>query len=333
MPTFPAACGRGLPALRRIAALVLLLVLAACNGVAPTHTWQHVERGLLDAALSANGRYAALASLDAGTGLWDLTRDVRLYRWSHLDEGPDNITHIAIARDGSHVITADKRTWVVWDTATGKGLGYWSIDADITAVAIADGGRFVLIGLEDGRALHIDQRSLRRLEVIAHRGEAVTAVSLSADGSRAATAGLDRRAVVWDAAKGRELAIHAHDSRVMMVMLDSRGQRLFSADNRGGALVSAVGDSTGPVRLPLGARRYVVSAAAFSADGARLLTGFPGGEVALWDTTTAERLRSYVASGRSLLSQGNVIQALAFGGDSKSVIAEGSNGQALRWLL
>jgi len=323
--------GRGCPIM--LLALAWLLLGAGCSqGRAPAESWRHAPAGVFDAALSGDGRYAALSAIAAGAGLWDLRRGERLYKWRHSEDGPDNIARVAVSPDGSRALTADERTYVLWSTRSGEGLGYWQVDADITAVALAERGRHVLLGLQDGRALHIELASGRRLEVIAHGGEPVTAAALSAAGRRAATAGGDGRAVVWDSGSGRELAVHAHDARVPVVALSAGGERLFSADNRGTALVSVIGAGA-PVALALPARQYVVSAARFSAGGRRLLTGFPGGGVSLWDAATGEALARYGAAGRGWRPRGNVIHAVAFGGDGRSVVAEGSNGSGHRWPL
>ncbi len=297
-------------------------------------SWEHAGSGIYGAALSDDGRFAAVSSVAEGAGLWDLSRNQVLYRWRHGEQDQQVILHLDFSPDASHVITADKRSYVVWETASGKALGYWTVGADITAVAISDRGRYVLLGLEDGRALHIDQETRRRLEVIAHRNEPVSSVDLSAGGRLAVTGGNDHRALVWDAKTGKEVSSFEHGARVTLVALDPQAGQVFSADNRGGAFIWDAKTGRRQARLGLKARQYILSAARFSSDGTRLLTGAPGRAVTLWDARTGSPLAHWrVPTAGGWTPRGAIVYAVAFAGDGRSILAEASNGHGRRWAL
>jgi WD40 repeat protein len=230
------------------------------------------------------------------------------------------------------VITADKNTYVIWDTVTGRGLGYWKADADILDVAISNEGKTVLIGLEDGRALHITQKSQRRLEVIAHRDAPVTAVALSPDGRIALTGGDDSRVMVWDTHTGKEIASFKHRSRVTLLVLDGQAKRVFSADNFSGAFIWEMRTGEKVAKLAMKQRQYVISAAGFSQDGTQLATGSPGRAVSVWDSGSGAQLKSWYASTRERWPpRGAAIQAVAFAEDGRSVVAAASNGYGHQW--
>lgn len=234
--------------------------------------------------------------------------------------------------DGHWVITADKKTYVIWNTATGRAIGYWTVESDIIDVAISNKSKYVLLGLEDGRALHINQRNQRRLEVVAHGYEPVAAVDLSPEGAIAVTGGGDHRVLVWDTQTGKEIAAYQHPSRVTLVALDSQAEKVFSADNKGGAFVWELRSGNKISRLRLKERQYIISAARFSNNATQLLTGSPGRTISIWDTLSGTRLnRWYAAKPGGWKPRGAIVYAVAFAGDGKSIVAEASNGVGQRW--
>jgi len=222
--------------LRPLVVLTLCAQLGGCTDDGEgTANWEHSLTGLYDAAISNDGRFAVVSSSSIGASYWDLQANSRLYDWSHNDSPDSQIAQIAFAPNNSHVITADTRTFVVWDATTGRANGYWSVDADINDVALSDGARFVLLGLKDGRAIYIDQRTGRRLEVVAHRNEAVTSVDLVPDGTIAASGGKDGRVMVWDPRTGKEILAVEHGARIAIARFDPSGRHLLTADEQGGA--------------------------------------------------------------------------------------------------
>ena len=295
--------------------------------------WEHAQSGLYDAAYSEDSRYAVMSTVEEGVHYWDLVKNKSLYKWRHDKNAENGIAHIDFSPDGKRVITADKKTYVIWDTVTGRALGYWKVDADILDVAISNGGKTVLLGLEDGRALHITQRTKRRLEVIAHRYEPVAAVDLSPDGRIALTGGNDSRAMVWDAGTGKEIASFEHRSRVTLLVLGRQMKRVFSADNYAGAFVWDMRTGKKIAKLDIKPRQYGLSTARFSLDGSKLVTGSPGRQVSVWDSHSGEQLNSWYARTRgNWPPKGATIQAVAFAEDERSVLAAASNGYGHRWV-
>lgn len=324
--------------MNRLSMPLAVLTLLAASGCGQQgrvlQSWEHARTGVYGAALSDDGRLAAVSTVADVTGLWDLSRNEVLYRWRHGEQDQQVIVHLDFSPDAGHVITADKRSYVVWDASSGEAQGYWTVGADITAVAISNRGRYVLLGLEDGRALHIDQQTRRRLEVIAHRNEPVSSVDLSAGGRLAVTGGDDHRALVWDAKTGKEVSAFEHGARVTLVALDPQARQVFSADNRGGAFVWDPKSGRQVARLGLKPRQYIVSAARFSADGRRLLTGAPGRSVTLWDARTGSSLAHWrVPTADGWTPKGAIVYAVAFADDGRSILAEASNGHGRRWAL
>lgn len=300
-----------------------------------TANWEHSFTGLFDAEFSNDGRFAVVSSFNDGASFWDLVANSRLYEWRHDDSDEGQVSHIAFATNSSHVITANGRTFVVWDVATGRSTGYWSVDADISDVALSNNGDYVLLGLKDGRAIHITQKTGRRLEVVAHRNERVVCVDLSADGAIAATGGNDGRVIIWNTVTGDELHAMEHSARIAIAKFDPLGERLFTADERGRATIWDLNSGDRLTDLKLDTRQHLISAARFSSDGAQLLVGFPGRDVRLFDSANGQAVKSWRTPVRTKgwIPQGSTVYAVAFNDSESSIIAESSNGLGRAWAI
>ncbi|MFT4563325.1 MAG: WD40 repeat protein [Gammaproteobacteria bacterium] len=320
-----------------LAALIVLASFIAGCGEDPAtlENWDHSHTGLYNAAISQDGRFAVISSSSDGASFWNLATNSRLYDWSHDDTSEGQISQIAFAPDNSHVITANARTFIVWSTQSGQSLGYWSVDADISCIAISDRGEFVLLGLKDGRAIHINQRTGRRLEVVAHRNERVASVDLSSDGMVAVTGGNDNRAMVWETTHGKQLKVMNHNERILVTKFDASDEKVFTADELGNASIWDLKSGKKLAVMELGKRQHVVTAARFSQDGKLLLLGFPGRDVRLWDTTTGKQVDSWRTPIRSngWVPQGSTVYAVAFNESQSAVVAESSNGLGRSWSL
>ncbi len=313
--------------------IILVASLSGCKGQDPAlMTWEHSQFALYNAAFSDDGRFAVVSTVGEDTLFWDLDKNKPLYKWYHGKRGENSILSMDFSPDGNWVITADKKTYVIWNTITGRAMGYWDVESDIIDVAISNKGKYVLLGLEDGRALHINQRNQRRLEVVAHGYEPVAAVDLSHEGSIAVTGGGDHRVLVWDAQTGKQIAAYQHASRVTLVALDNQAEKVFSADNKGGAFVWELRSGKKISRLHLKERQYIISAARFSKNATQLLTGSPGRAISIWDTTAGTHLNSwYAVKQDGWKPRGAIVYAVAFAGDGKSIVTEASNGLGQRW--
>lgn len=315
---------------------LIFLCLNACNfDQGAVEDWEHSNTGLYAAAISQNGKYSVISSFKEGTSYWDISQQERLYNWSHGNSVESTIAHIAFSPNGSHVITADLRAFVIWDTKTGESQGYWNVDADIMDVAISDDARFVLLGLKDGRAIHINQKNQRRLEVIAHREERVTTVDLSADGMIAVTGGNDRRVVVWNTQTGKEQYTFDYSGRIKLVVFDQKNPQLFISTEEKNAYVYNLKSGKQTVQFKFKPRQGLVSVARFAADGKTLLLGFPARDLSLWSTGDGQSMRSWRAPNRriGLSPQSATVFAVAFDKTSNNIMAQASNGLGGRWKV
>ncbi|MEE4244889.1 MAG: hypothetical protein V2I33_05735 [Kangiellaceae bacterium] len=314
--------------------MVIVLLTGCEQAVEADASWQHAAVGVLDATVSDDGKFAVVSSVNHGVGYWDLTRNELLYQWRHNDNPDDMILATDISPDGTRAITANQRTFIIWDTSNGRNYGYWQAPADITAVAISELGRFVLLGLKNGKVIHIAMETGRRLEFTGHRDESIASVDISANGTWAFSGGNDHRAILWNTRSGEPRYIFEHDTRVTQVRLEAKGRLAFSSGTRGNAIIWDLERGAERTRLRLKSREYVISAAAFSSDATIIATGAPGRDISLWSTRSGVRVLQRQAKIRQQWKpSGAIVYALAFSSNDQFLISEASSGWGQKWSV
>jgi len=311
------------------------LLLGGCQPPSKAvEEWPHAAVGVLDAVVSRDGKHSLVSSVNFGAGYWDLEKNQLLFQWRHNDDTDSAITAVNLSPDGSRAITADERTFIIWNTTSGKAYGYWEAPADIRAVAISNKGRYVLLGLGSGLAVFIDMNTGRRIEFTAHRKEAVASVDLSANGAWAFTGGNDYRAIIWSTVTGKPHRLFEHETRVTKVKLSRHGKKAFTSGTMGNATIWNAATGEKITSLQLKKREYVISAAEFSESGKLIATGAPGRDINLWDTDSGSRLLHYKARTRQQgKPSGAIIYGLGFSSDEKYLITESSAGFGEKWPL
>lgn len=122
---------------------------------------------------------------------------------------------------------------------------------------------------------------------LAHAG-AVTAATFSPDGSRVATASLDKTARIWNAATGSAMSGPLkHDHEVTAVAFSADGMWLATASGSKARVWDA--RTGGPVTAPL-EHPDQVTAATFGSSGNRLLTICANKTARMWDASTGRPL-------------------------------------------
>ena len=315
--------------------IVFILFTLACDeSDKAAAEFQHTAVGTLDAVISDDANYSIVSSVNHGVGFWDLKENKLLFNWSHSDSDEQAIIATGISPDNKRAITADNRNFVIWNTTSGKSYGYWRAPARIRAVAISDLGRYVLLGLEDGRAIHIDMNTGRRLEFTGHRAEAVASVDLSANGVWAFTGGNDYRAILWNSQTGKPKRLFEHKTRVTLMKLNKQGTLAFTAGTLGNAHIWDLTNGEKLTSLSLKKREYIVVSASFSHDNKQLVTGAPGKNISLWDVKNGKKLKQWRARTREQWKpSGAIIYAVAFSKDNKNIYSESSAGYGEQWII
>ncbi len=270
------------------------------------HTLEGDMGGVTSTALGANGRLALSGSTDATLKLWDVRTGDCL---RSCREDLDVLTSVALSGDGRLAVSASiDGTVHLWDVSAGRLLrilrGHTS---PVHCVALSADGRFALSGSalfivrNDGERLFTsgqlkvwDTANGRCLPLFEDLSEAVTALSLSADG-RFVLTGCGQSVIqrdngrfvqsgavhLWELATARRLAtFEGHLGAVTSVCLSFDGRHALSGSTD--ATVKLWEVASGQCLRTFAGHADAVTSVAFSADGRYALSGSADRTLRLW---------------------------------------------------
>jgi WD40 repeat protein len=315
--------------------------LASASGDRTIRLWEARTGKALRAPLTGHtSDVMTLAYSPDGQWLVSGSDDRTLRVWSAASGEPageplaghrDTVRSVAISPDGTLLASgSDDRTVRLWNFATRKpSLAPMTGHEDwVRSVAFSRDGSRLLSGSDDGtlRLWDVQSGQLIGKRWTGHRGY-VYAVAFSPDGRRVASASLNDRLRIWDAASGKPLVqIAEHEGYVRSVAFNPNGRTVASAADDGVRLWANDGRalahlSTGPD-----------TALAFSADGARLVSGSQNGDMYLWDMTAAPY--KPLANLRGARSHRYAIVSVAWAENATDVVVSvDARGAVKRWSV
>lgn len=307
--------------------------LVGCSApeTTPLAYWRHVEDGAYAADISTDGTLAVVSGINNGLNVWKIGQDEPLYHWSHQGEGNNLVISVHIAADKSHVVTADREAFALWNLTTGDPVGFWRIDeASIRDVAVTNQGKGILVARSSGTVMYFEPQTQRRLEFLGHQ-EKVNSIDISPNGKYALTGGNDYTAYLWSTDSGQIIHTFSHPTRVSKVALDDKGRYALTADSQSKSQIWNVQTGEPVSTLRYFARQKIFTDAEFSNDGKYLLTGSPARQVYLWDVQSGQEIESWKVAARDSMSPPTaVVYGVAFtsGGN---IVTESSSGLAELW--
>jgi WD40 repeat protein len=316
--------------------VILLTTLAACKPITqePLKRWQQSAQGAYAGQISSDAKFSVVSSIHHGLSVWDLTKNERLYRWSQEQNTSDNLVlSIDISDNASHVLTANRDNFALWNLQSGKSEGYWKVrESHIRDIAISNGGDYLLIGKSNGTVIHFAVDTGRRLEFLGHK-EKINSVDMLPNGRVAISGGNDFTAYVWDTQSGQVVYQFNHSSRVSKVALDAKARYAFSADSMKDAYIWDLTTGKRISRLQGTKRHEVFSTVRFSPDGKTLITGAATRKVSIWDISTGKRLSHwFVKPKEAKRPTGAVVYSIAFG-DNNDLLTISSSGYVESWPI
>lgn len=316
--------------------LILLLVLSACkpNTQEPLQRFQQSVEGAYAGQISSDAKFSVISSIHHGLSVWDLTTNQRLYNWAQEQDTSDNLVlSIDISDNASHVLTANRENFALWNLKTGKSEGYWQVrESNIRDIAISNGGDYLLIGKSNGTVVHVAVDTGRRLEFLGHK-EKINTVDMLPNGRVAMSGGNDFIAYVWDTQSGQVVYQLNHSSRVSKVALDAKGRFAFSADSMKGAYIWDLKTGKRISSLQGTKRHEVFSSVRFSPDGKTMITGAATRKVSIWDIATGKRKSHwFVTPKEAKRPTGAVVYSVAFG-DNNNLLTISSSGYVESWPI
>jgi WD40 repeat protein len=285
---------------------------------------------VLNAQFSLGGQRIVTASKDGTARVWEATTgsEVAVLRGHKGD-----VLDAQFSPGGQWVVTGGKDgTAIVWEAATGKEVAVLrGHEGWVTTAQVSPDGQRIVTSGSDGTA-RVWEASVRKEVATLHGNEStVHSAQFSPDGQRIVTTGCDKtnalllctegKAVVWEAATGREVAtLRGHKGDVNNAQFSLDGQRVVTAGDDGTAIVWEA--ATGKQLAILRGHEGPISNAQFSPDGQRIVTaGFDA--TVVWEAVTGKEVAT-------LRGRDDWVANAQFSPDGKWIVVAGRVPEAIR---
>jgi len=311
-----------------------VVLLSSCSqSDTPLQQYEHAVEGAFAAEISQNGDYSITSSIHHGLGLWDNRNNKLLYQWQHHNAESNDIYIVRLSANNRYALSASRHEFAIWDIKTGQSVGFYQVgDSPIRDIQLSENGRYVLYGQVNGKVVHIDLQTGRRLEMPIHT-EKVNSVDLSANGLYAISGGNDHRAFLWNTKTAQIIQQFNFKHRVSMVRLEDQGRYAFVADNQKSSQVWDL--KTGKLHSTLiySARQSIFSSVRFIADGKYILTGNGTKTVRLWDVNSGLSLQNWTVTPRKETRPKTAVVYSATLWDGDKIATESSAGFLEIWPI
>ncbi|GIU53775.1 WD40 repeat domain-containing protein [Shewanella sp. KT0246] len=308
---------------RLITLILCICTLTACQPAAKK-VFRVTNDSSYSASLSEDAQLALVSTASNGVQLWDLSQAALKYRWQHSADSnatDNNVFDTALSANAQYAATLTTDSLAIWDVATGKSVGWWSLPASAQSVAIANNAQ-TLVGLVDGSVMSFSpEKSL--IKFLGHQ-ERVSSVSISANGQLALSGSNDGSVILWQAQTGQPVHQWQLESRIGKVNLSQNGKLCFASDITGNGAIyhSDTGDTLST--LAINRRQMTFSSARFIEQDKILITGSPSKEIILWQTQTGKKLANrQIQLTKNSQNRGAVVYSIA--SDAQQQIVSISN--------
>ena len=320
--------------LKSLFILISIVFVASCNRAGtPLLQYEHAVEGAFAAEISQNGDYSITSSIHHGLSLWDNRNNKLLFQWHHKDAEENDVSIVRISADNTHALSASRNEFTIWDMQTGESLGFYKVsDSPIRDIRISKNGRYVLYGQVNGKLVHIDFETGRRLEMPIHT-EKINSIDLSSNGLYALSGGNDHRAFLWNTQTAQIIKEFNFNNRVSMVKFSDNGKYAFIADNQKASQIWNL--ETGKLQSTLiyKARQSIFSSVRFINNGKQLLTGSGTKIVTLWNAETGRAMQRWSVTPRKHTRPKTAVVYSATLWDTDKIVSESSAGLLEVWPL
>jgi len=313
--------------------LITTFLISCTKSDQPLAQYEHAVEGAFAAEISQNGDYSVISSIRHGLSLWDNRNNKLLFQWQHHNAQDNDIYIVRISASNSHALTASRSEFAIWDIKTGQSVGFYKVsESAIRDIQLSANGRYVLYGQVNGKVVHIDLQTGRRLEMPIHT-EKVNSVDLSANGLYALSGGNDHKAFLWNTETAQIIQEFAFNQRISMVKFEDQGRYAFIADNQKASQIWDL--KTGELQSTLiyKARQSIFSSVRFINEGRQLLTGNGTKTITLWDVKTGLSQQRWTVTPRKETRPKTAVVYSATLWDGDKIASESSAGFLEIWPL
>lgn len=279
---------------------------------------------VLSVAFSPDGKTFLSASDDTTIVLWDVEMGRIIRRFRGHEWG---VAVVAFSADGKTFLSGSGDSTVRWwDVATGEELRRFQGHSKwVVGVGFLAGGEYIVSGANDNSVALWDKSGTLLHQFFGH-SDFVTGLAVSPQGWSALSSSGDQTLRLWQLANGAQLgAFLGHTQPVRRVALNPDAARLLSA-GLDGIILWDVRTGEEIRRFDGNGEGYtdIVTSAAISADGSKLVSGSADRSVIIWDMDSGDIIRKLL--GHSMPVQSVAINPL---GDIAASGAEG--GTIILW--
>ena len=240
-------------------------------------------------AFSPDGRTLASRAGDNTTRIWDLAKGKELWQFASCG----NLTNsLAFSPDGRYLVGARvDKTVDLWDMATGRNVFDWPGHTEqVYALAFSPDGKRLASGAVSSAGGVQMPRSICMWDAVAGRllwrgpenyGAGARSIAWGPDGKTLATCGNEKRARLWDACDGNELAAMPEQKALVTCLAfapDGNGVFFGRTDSMVGLWDTSANQADEWAKLE---RNYAYSMG-LSPDGRTLAVG-RSGSAEIWD--------------------------------------------------
>ena len=216
------------------------------------------------------------------------------------DQGGYWLNRVAFTPDGRRAVATGGAV-IVYDLASGKEL-FRTLELSFArpGLAISRDGRYFLTSHQNDWLVRLgDLKSGKEIRQFRGHAGGVLGVALSAEGTRAASAGDDNTVRVWDVSSGKELRLFRAAGRARCVAFAPDGRHILSGHQWIGSnnLVRLWDTEGGKEVRHFAGHTSDVTAVAFLPDSRSVLSASMDGTLRLWDVKSGKELRRLVHKG------------------------------------
>jgi WD40 repeat protein len=274
------------------------------------------EDSINGVALSQDGRFLVMASVDHTAQVWEISTGKKVASLMHERE----VMAVAFSAEGRYLATgSDDRTARIWDAMNWREVAGLQHQAEVSRVTFSPNEKSLATTSMDSTVWLWETSTWREVFHLKHDGN-LTAIAFSPDEKYLATASDDSIARILEVTSGREVARLTHEGSVSAVTFSEDGKYLATASKGKTARMFEMVDRREVRRWP---HESGVSAVAFSADGKYLATACDDGAGSIWETSSGQKIAS--------IKHAQGIVSIVFSQDGKYVATASHDKTARVW--